>query len=252
MTDIGVAEHHTVLPQVDFRTDALLFDVDGTLLDIASEPNAVKSAPSLVANLARLQDRMDGAVAFVSGRTLQNLDSLFAPLKLTTIACHGAAFRRPDGRVTQGAPLPEAIKDRLINLAAIDPRIIVEDKAYSLAFHYRRAPQLEAPLLDTLCEHIDELHRAGLNLLHGKCVIELKPAGINKGSALRRLMNFPPFSGRSPIFAGDDRTDEDVFEVLPMFGGIGIAVGRRIAGAGFMVEQPRDIRHWLSHLAART
>jgi trehalose 6-phosphate phosphatase len=251
MTELSLAEHHIVLPQVDFVADALLFDVDGTLLDIASEPNAVKSAPSLVANLARLQERMRGAVAFVSGRTLENLDSLFAPLKLTTIACHGAAFRRPDGKVSHGAPLPPALKDRLIAIAAIDPHIVIEDKAYSLAFHYRRAPQLEIPLLDTIYEHIDEIRRAGLNLLRGKCVVEIKPAGIDKGSALRRLMNFPPFASRNPIFAGDDRTDEDVFEILPHFGGLGISVGRRIAGAGFMVEQPRDIRHWLSHLAER-
>src|SRR5690349_2807215 len=136
------------LPELDYRENALLLDVDGTLLDIASEPGAVKSAPSLVTNLARLSDALDGAVAFVSGRTLENLDHIFAPLQLTTIACHGATFRDPSGKVSRAAALPDTLKQRLIAIAQIDPAITVEDKTFSLAFHYRRVPQLEAPLLD--------------------------------------------------------------------------------------------------------
>jgi len=239
------------LPDVDFAENALLLDVDGTLLDIASEPDAVKSAPSLTAHLDRLARRTDGAIAFVSGRMLENLDHIFAPLRLTTIACHGATFRDPSGKVLRSQPLPSVLKERLIAIARIHPGITVEDKDYSLAFHYRRVPQAEGPLLDAVHERIDELREAGLNILTGKCVVEIKPRGINKGSALRRLMNFRPFAGRIPIFAGDDRTDEDVFDILPQFGGTGVSVGRRMAGADFMVDQPRDIRHWLAHLAER-
>jgi trehalose 6-phosphate phosphatase len=100
-------------------------------------------------------------------------------------------------------------------------------------------------------EHIGELREAGLNVLRGKCVVEIKRAGVDKGAGLRRLMHFRPFAGRQPIFAGDDRTDEDVFDILPQFGGSGISVGRSIAGADFMVDQPRDLRHWLGQLAER-
>jgi trehalose 6-phosphate phosphatase len=246
---MNVAQPDIGLPDIDLDTSALLLDVDGTLLDIASEPNAVKSAPSLVANLSRLRERCAGAVAFVSGRTLDNLDHIFAPLKLTTIGCHGSEFRRPDGRVLRGEPLPMPLKDRLISIAAVDRRIVVEDKCYSLAFHFRRSPEMEGPLIEAVHEHIAELHAAGLNVLHGKCVLEIKPSGVNKGAALRRLMLLRPFAGRKPVFAGDDRTDEDVFEILPSFAGEGISVGRRIPGAPFMVDQPRDIRHWLAHLA---
>jgi trehalose 6-phosphate phosphatase len=246
-----MVEDNLALPDVDFHENALLLDVDGTLLDIASEPGAVKSAPSLVANLNRLTQRFDGTVAFLSGRTLENLDHIFAPLKLTTVACHGAVFRDPTGKVTQTKPLSPREKARLIAIAQVHPQITVEDKDFSLAFHYRRVPQAEAPLLDAVHEHIAELRENGLNILRGKCVVEIKRTGIDKGAALRRLMHFRPFADRLPVFAGDDRTDEDVFAILPQFGGTGISVGRQIAGAAFMVHQPRDIRHWLAHLAER-
>ena len=246
---MSIAGLQPALPIVDFSESALLLDVDGTLLDIASEPGAVKSAPSLVSNLTRLERKFGGAVAFVSGRTLENLDHIFAPLKLTTIACHGAMFREPGGKVLRGLPIAPALKQRWIAIGKVDPGITVEDKEYSLAFHYRRVPHAEPVLLDAMHEHIGELRELGFNLLRGKCVVEIKPAGINKGAALRRLMNFTPFAGRLPVFAGDDRTDEDVFAVLPNFGGTGISVGHRIAGARYMVQQPRDIRHWLAHLA---
>jgi trehalose 6-phosphate phosphatase len=248
---MSAVEENLALPEVDFGENALLLDVDGTLLDIASEPGAVKSAPSLVANLNRLSQRFDNAVAFISGRTLENLDHIFAPLKLTTVACHGATFRDPTGKVTHGRTLSPREKARLIEIAKVHPDIIVEDKEFSLAFHYRRVPQAEAPLLDAVHENIAELREDGLNILRGKCVVEIKRIGVDKGAALRRLMHFRPFSDRIPIFAGDDRTDEDVFAILPQFGGTGISVGRTIAGAEFMVQQPRDIRHWLAYLAER-
>ncbi len=246
---MAAADATLALPRIDLRKTALLLDVDGTLLDIASEPNAVRSAPSLVANLTRLRQRCDGAIAFVSGRRLDNLDAIFAPLKLTAVGCHGAEFREPDGTVTQAEPLPATLKARLIAVAEIDPAIAIEDKDYSLAFHYRRAPQLETPLLEAVWAHRRELEAAGLGVLHGKCVVEIKRKQLNKGTAIRRLMRLEPFAGRIPVFAGDDRTDEDVFIMLPEFRGIGISVGRRMAGADCMVDQPRDIRHWLGHLA---
>src|SRR5512144_933383 len=102
---MSIAGLQPALPFVDFSENALLLDVDGTLLDIASEPGAVKSAPSLVSNLTILERKFGGAVAFVSGRTLENLDHIFAPLKLTTIACHGAMFREPGGKVLRGLPI---------------------------------------------------------------------------------------------------------------------------------------------------
>lgn len=246
---MSIAELQPPLPAIDFDHSALLLDVDGTLLDIASEPNAVKSAPSLVSNLSRLATRLDGAIAFVSGRTLENLDHIFAPLKLTTIACHGATFRDPAGKVLRSAPLDPPLKRRLIAIGKIDPGITIEDKDHSLAFHYRRVPHAEGPLLDAIHEHIDELRELGLNILRGKCVVEIKQRGINKGAALRRLMNYRPFAGRMPVFAGDDRTDEDVFAVLPQFNGTGISVGHAMAGAEYMVQQPRDVRRWLAYLA---
>lgn len=246
---MSITELQHSLPDIDLSDNALLLDVDGTLLDIASEPNAVKSAPSLVSNLRRLEKKLDGAIAFVSGRTLENLDHIFAPLQLTTIACHGSTFRDPAGKVLRSTPLTDGLKRWLVAIGKVDPGITIEDKDYSLAFHYRRVPHAEGPLLDAIHEHIDELRELGLNILRGKCVVEIKPKGINKGAALRRLMNFRPFAGRVPVFAGDDRTDEDVFAILPQFGGTGISVGHVMAGAEYMVQQPRDVRRWLAHLA---
>ncbi len=240
------------MPRVDFRRTAFLLDVDGTLLDIAPDPGAVNVPRQLPGCLAGLEGRCSGALAFVSGRTLAQLDALFAPAVLPAIGSHGGEIRFGRNDVFREPPLPENVKAWFRGLADADPRILYEDKGCSLAFHYRRVPQILPVLLQALQQKQGELHENGLEVLRGKAIIEIKPSRYSKATALRRLMQVQPFAGRQPLFAGDDTTDEDVFAVLPEMHGTGISVGRRMTGAAYSIGRPEDMRSWLCWLEAET
>jgi trehalose 6-phosphate phosphatase len=240
------------LPEIDFSRDTLLFDVDGTLLDIVANPQDVCVPPSLRENLARLNMLCDGAIALVSGRKLAVIDGLFMPLSLTTIGSHGAELqRRPGGPVEQCAPrLADRVRKAFADLASFDPRIVVEDKGYTLAFHYRAARARAAELIALAGERLKPFEPEFV-MLCGKDIVEIKSASFSKGTALRVLLAAPPFKGRRPIYCGDDTTDEDAFAMLAEFGGSGVSVGRAMAGAAYEVPAPADIRDWLARIAAQ-
>jgi trehalose 6-phosphate phosphatase len=249
--NLQTIEDADLVPPFDIRRDALLLDIDGTLLDIAPTPEAVIVPRRLTENIECLVKATSGAVAFVSGRTLEVIDRLFVPLRLPAIGCHGAEFRvRADGSVEQAAVLSETLKRRIVEIANIAPGIVFEDKAYTFAVHFRQAPDAGSQVLRALLEQRSALLGSDLQILAGKSVIEIKPRWFSKGTGISRLMRHPPFSDRVPVFLGDDTTDEDVFRVLPEFGGVGYAVGREIAGACCAFESPSDVRDWLAALAA--
>ena len=253
----GVAPRRasTAIPSpdsIDVTRTALLLDVDGTLLDIASTPDGTVVPAALAATLRDLLARSGGAVALVSGRTIATLDRLFAPLKLPAIGGHGAEMRLSgDGPVAQGrsAPLSESLRRRLHALAEIDPRLLIEDKLHSVAVHYRLALQRE----DVLKQEVTAILAADpadeVESLFGKAVIEIKPKAFNKGTAVTALMTRPPFAGRTPLFIGDDTTDEAVFAILPDLAGSGYSVGRPMHGADGVFASPQDVRAWLAGLA---
>lgn len=238
--------------QLDLTKVALLFDVDGTLLNIAPAPDAVHVPDDLILSLERLFDLTGGALALVSGRPIADLDRLFAPLILPTIGGHGAEMRLAAGaRTTAAAPLSGALRERLGEARALDPGILVEDKGYSLALHYRKAPHAK----DRLRRHIEAVRAdfAGeaLELLPGKALFEIKRPDVNKGESVRQLMTHPPFVGRQPVFVGDDVTDDSVFAALPALGGIGFSVRRRFGGLVGIFGSPAEFRRALQALAAR-
>lgn len=231
---------------------AILLDIDGTIVDIAPTPREVWVSPELCHTLSRLLERTGGALALVSGRSLADMDLLFAPLELPMIGGHGAEVRMsPDGPVDshRARPLDDHLKRRFAAIKSAGPGIIVEDKGYGLALHYRLAPQLEQTVADRVAEIVAELPVDTIEVLPGKAVIEIKPAGFNKGSAVRELMNVAPFAGRRPIFIGDDKTDEAAFAVLPEFNGLGFSVGRIVPGVKGHFHTPNDVRAWLRGLA---
>jgi trehalose 6-phosphate phosphatase len=147
--------------------------------------------------------------------------------------------------------LPEKIRLACSDIAVLEPRLRIEDKRFTLAFHYRQAPDREAVLRALLQERLASF-APDYVLMDGKSVIEVKPRLCTKGDALRDLMRLPPFAGRRPIFAGDDATDEYAFAVLPEFGGIGVSVGRPMENADYAVAAPRDVRRWLGTLAGNS
>jgi trehalose 6-phosphate phosphatase len=252
----GTTTRHTSFglpaPEVpDIARIALLLDVDGTLLDIATTPTGVVVPPALLPTLKCLYDHAQGSVAFVSGRTIENLDSLFAPLVLPAVGGHGAEMRLdPRGqKVRRSATvLTETLRRQVRLLAAVDKRILVEDKTYSIALHYRLALNQESFIKAKIAAITEAEPHGNIEILSGKAVIEIKSAQYSKGTAVRELMRRPPFAGRTPVFIGDDTTDESVFAILPELNGHGYSVGRTVPGVRGAFGSPDDVRAWLARI----
>ena len=237
----------------DFADLAILLDIDGTILEIAPTPQQVVVPAMLRKALTRLGELTEGALALVSGRALDDLDRLFAPLRLPAVAGHGAEFRLLAGTGTnyrRVAPLDPSLKKKFLALAEIGPGVTVEDKDYAVAVHYRLAPEKES----TLHEAVDAIcaDQPSIEILPGKSVIEIKAAGFSKATGVRKLMTSPPFAGRRPIFIGDDTTDEYVFAIMPEFDGLAFAVGESAAEVDGRFDGPTAVRDWLAALAGIT
>jgi len=239
-----------IFTKLDLKTVALLLDVDGTIIDIGPSPAEVQISDALRESLKRLFDLTDGALALVSGRPIADLDRMFAPLHLPAIGGHGAEMRVNSEKSFYWAkPLPHDLRKRLADAASIGPGIVVEDKSYSCALHYRQAPQHAERLRRYVAASRTAFPAEPTELLLGKAMFEVKRPGINKGDSIRKLMAHPPFAGRAPVFIGDDITDESVFEVLPEIGGKGFSVGRYFPGLTGTFESPAQVRNALQSLA---
>src|SRR4030081_1908857 len=228
---------------------AILLDIDGTLVDLAPTPREVWVAPGLAKTLNRLLKRTSGALALVSGRSLNDIDLIFAPEQFPTVGGHGAEMRLSTDSEAVASHAPPM--DRELQLAAIaklSPGILLEDKGYSLALHYRLAPHAEKAIYEAVSLIRADLPNAPIEVLPGKCVCEIKHSGFNKATGVRELMTHEPFKGRYPIFIGDDVTDEAVFGIMPDLGGLAFSVGRRAQGVAGHFDEPRDVREWLAHL----
>jgi trehalose 6-phosphate phosphatase len=229
---------------------ALLFDVDGTLIELGPTPFEVHVPDELRVVLPLLSHMTGGALALVSGRPIKDLDTLFSPLKLPAIGGHGAELRL-HGSIKSIAPqLSDSLRAQLSAAAALRPGIVVEDKGYSVALHYRKVPQYENWLMRHIAgvgkAHADEV----TEVLPGKLMFEVKRPAVNKGESVRHLMKMEPFRGRRPIFIGDDVTDESVFEVMPDLGGIAFSVTRKVEGLAGIFNSPADVRQALYRLAS--
>lgn len=234
---------------LDPATTAFLFDVDGTLIDIGPSPFEVDVPADLRAALERLLALAGGAVALVSGRPIRDLDTLFDPLRLPAVGGHGAETRlRANETPRRISDLPQSLRDYLVSAIGPDPRLAYEDKGYSVALHFRKAPEHEAHLLAHVEKGLAIYPKEELEMLPGKAMIEVKRPGISKGAAVRALMTQAPFSGRRPIFIGDDVTDESVFAVMPALGGESFSVGRRFAGVPHVFAAPAAVRRALAQL----
>jgi trehalose 6-phosphate phosphatase len=237
-----------MMPPVSGNT-ALLLDIDGTLLDLARTPDQVKVPSELLRALEHLARDLHGALAFVSGRSLESIDKLFGSFRPAAIGAHGGEIRGVDGLVSRIPPMSASVREVFTGLAANVPGLLLEDKACALALHYRLAPEARAVLTAAMEKHAKLFAAEKVNILHGKAVIEARPLGIDKGTAVRALARQRPFAGRAILFGGDDTTDLDVFRILPGRGGRGFSVGKRLAGAEHVFDTPRAVRQWLVRTA---
>ena len=230
---------------------AILLDIDGTLLDLMPTPREVWVPPSLVKTLNRLLVRTNGALALVSGRSLNDIDLIFAPDIFPAVGGHGAEMRiEPDSESVDAhaPPLDKELKRRLAAIAKLSPGILLEDKGYSLALHYRLAPHAEKAIYAAVSLIRADLPNAPIEVLPGKCVCEIKHSGFTKASGVHELMKREPFKGRRPFFIGDDVTDETVFAIMPDLDGLAFSVGRRAKGVAGHFDAPSDVREFLAHL----
>jgi trehalose 6-phosphate phosphatase len=240
---------HLLVPHLN--QTAILLDIDGTLLDLMPTPREVWVPPGLRETLNGLLKRTSGALALVSGRSLNDIDLIFAPEEFPAVGGHGAEMRLSnDGEAvaTHAPPMDKELKRRLAAIAALSPGILLEDKGYSLALHYRLAPHAEKAIYEAVSLIRADLPNAPIEVLPGKCVCEIKHSGFTKATGVRELMTHDPFKGRKPLFIGDDVTDESVFAIMPDFDGTAFSVGRRARGVDGHFDAPNDVREFLSKL----
>jgi trehalose 6-phosphate phosphatase len=211
----------------ELATNAAFFiDFDGTLVEIAPRPELVEVEPRVRALLERLGARFDTAVAIVTGRPLAAVDGFLAPLVLATAAEHGAVRRDAAGVVHEDQSWMQAAVAAWAELAPFaeaNPGLVLERKQSGVSLHYRQRPELEEACALAVGEAVSRI--AGLKILPGKMVFELKPAGITKGTAVTAFLKEPPFKGRVPVYAGDDLTDEYAFAAVNAAGGVSIKIG---------------------------
>jgi trehalose 6-phosphate phosphatase len=240
---------HLLVPHL--TSTAILLDIDGTLLDLMPTPREVWVPPGLSKTLNGLLERTSGAMALVSGRSLNDIDLIFAPDQFPAVGGHGAEMRvsaDTEAVATHAPPLDKELKRRLATIAKLSPGILLEDKGYSLALHYRLAPHAEKAIYEAVSLIRADLPNAPIEVLPGKCVCEIKHAGFTKASGVRELMMHEPFKGRRPLFIGDDVTDETVFAIMPDLDGRAFSVGRRAHGVAGHFDAPGDVREFLARL----
>jgi trehalose 6-phosphate phosphatase len=239
------------LVEILYPSCALFLDFDGTMVDIAPQPQAVEVPQPLISVLHELAGYLEGAVAVISGRPIEQLDAFLAPLRLPVAGVHGSERRSADGAIHLLGTHPLGEVEQAANaLVAQHPGLLVENKRGSLALHYRQHPELEDLCVRTMQKAVEA--SPGMTLLRGKMVVEAKPGGASKGRSIEAFLAEPPFAGRTPVFIGDDITDEVGFSTVQRLGGIGIKVGEGPTVAWRRLADPTALRHELeAALAAR-
>lgn len=229
---------------------AFFFDVDGTLLDLAPTPDSVIVTDDLVSSLQKLDDRLSGAVALVTGRPLEFVERWFPFFSGAIAGLHGTEFRLPSGETERLEPGDHfrLAKDFLNMTRERVGDLLVEDKGNAIALHYRNAPHLK-DVAHELITVAQGLAGPEWHVQPGKYVFELRSRHGDKGAALRRLMQCAPFAGRVPLAFGDDLTDMPMLNAAINLGGQGIAIGETIRGSSsYTFSSPSALREWIAGL----
>lgn len=235
---------------------AIFTDFDGTLVDLADTPDQIDVPHALPAQLERAIRELDSAFAVITGREISDIDKYLAPLHLPVAGAHGTQRRRADGVVEDvDMALVLAAQDiahALSPLVMAHPELMLEAKEGAVALHYRQAPELEATALAAMQDAVNGV--TDFAIVPGKMVFEARPRGISKGTALRAFMREAPFLGRTPIFIGDDVTDEDGFIAAQDLGGVGIKLGDGETAARMRIADVHSVHaliQGLGDIAAR-
>ena len=229
--------------------NALFLDFDGTIVAFAQQPDGVTIDAGLPELLARARESLDGALAIVTGRTLEQLDAFLGPPRHAAAGLHGLEWRLATGKTHRfGNPVgARRIVESLRERFGADRRLVIEDKGASVALHYRQAPARAEECMAAL----RELAAApDFEVLLGHFVVEARPRGAHKGAALEAFARHAPFAGRRPVYVGDDRTDEDGFRAALVLGGHGVKVGPEPTEARYRVASVAAVQAWLAQSLA--
>ena len=239
-----------VVPPTGLLRGASLFlDFDGTVVEIAPRPAAVRITSQLTSLLSLLQERLNGRLAILTGRSSAQVEQLLGSPTIAVAGHHGLEAPGNSGQRTsvRRANVLDSVVVELRQLERDFPGVLVEDKPLAVAVHYRQAPDAEEACRSAVS---DIAARAGLEVQPGKMVFELRPPGADKGTALRAIMATPAFAGTTPVFIGDDLTDEPAFQAARALGGAGIIVGDRVpTSANFRVSSVAEALKWLRQAA---
>jgi trehalose 6-phosphate phosphatase len=228
-------------------TWAYFFDIDGTLIDFAASPAGVRIDRKLQHSLRRLYRSADGAVALISGRSIADIDRLFPGARLPVAGQHGIERRNASGVVLHHAfPSKKLVwvRRQLVDAVARHGGLLLEDKGLSLALHYRRVPRLGG-FVHRLMRSLQAQIGSEFYMQPGKRVVEMKPTGRHKGIAVLEFMQEKPFRGRTPVFIGDDASDEYGFATVNRFEGHSVKVGPGPTVARWRLRNARAVRAWL-------
>jgi trehalose 6-phosphate phosphatase len=224
---------------------SLFLDFDGTLVELAATPTAIQVDGALPTLLEQLRERLNGRLAIVTGRAVRDVRFYLQPLSLAVAGSHGLehASHGCEPIIVESLPTLDGVIDQLRELQVSHPGVLVEEKPLGIAVHFRQAPYAEK-----VCRAAAEqaAKATGMEVQPGKLVFELKPPGADKGRALHRFMEQPPFAGTRPIFVGDDLTDEHGFQAARELGGAGVLVGdERPTMALYRLAGVSSVRRWL-------
>ncbi len=237
--------------RIDLTRTAFFFDFDGTLTEIVEDPHAVVVEPRIRSALQALQENAGGAVALISGRSIEQLDDMLHPLRLPAAGVHGLERRNRDGRVFRVEIDQEAaanLQNAVAEFVAEHPGLLAEVKPGSVALHYRKRPDVESASHALAANLASNDNR--LRVVFGKMVVEIKLAGRTKADAISDFMAEPPFLGRRPLFAGDDITDEDGFAAVQNWNGMSIKIGDGETHATHRLRDVAAFHDWLVKLSA--
>ncbi|MCH2486508.1 MAG: trehalose-phosphatase [Erythrobacter sp.] len=203
----------------------LFLDFDGTLVELAETPDGIEVPPTMCERLKALAERLDGRLAVVTGRALEDIEDHLPDIAVARAGSHGAARKYPDGRWLGEEPkgLPDAVVARMRDFAE-NEGLLYETKSHGGALHYRAVPEC-GPKVLSFVEDIAADN--DLVIKTGRSVVELVRPGAAKGGAVRAFLETPVFAGAQPWFLGDDVTDDDGFSACSELGGGGVLVGNR-------------------------
>ncbi len=217
---------------------ALFLDVDGTLIGIRHQDRQHGLTHERLTLLERIIAATGGATAILTGRSVEVVDEMFAPLVMSVGGLQGADRRFPGGKRLM--PVLTAEHRRTYETIAEDvarlfPQIEIEWKPAGMALVYDEG--------DTDRERVVMLavERAkGLKVMPGRVAIDIVPADADKGHALNAFMAHETFASRIPVHVGDDIPDEPAFVAAQQMGGFGISVSRSVAGVDAQISSHDD------------